>query len=87
MQLSQPTNTGQSVGIVPAAHRAAAEHHLILSQSPCLVREDVLDLAQVFSDVEGSTLERPVSSFVVHVQVPVEEVDLYYLDYLNCYVQ
>ena len=69
--------------VVPAPNRAAAEHHLILGQSPSLIREDILDLAQVFSDVESTALKGPVTSLVVHVQVPVEEVDLYELDYLN----
>lgn len=33
-----------------------SEHHLVLSQRSCLVGEDAMDLTQVLSDVEGSTL-------------------------------
>ena len=85
--LTHTCGSGEGVRIVPAAHGAAAEHHLVLCQSPGLVGEDVLDLAQVLSDVEGPGQERSVGWLVVHVQVPVEEIDLDDLDYLDGHVE
>lgn len=45
------------VRILVAHDGAAPEYHLVLGQRPRLVREDVLDLAQVLCDVEGTTLD------------------------------
>ena len=40
-------------------------------------------MTQVFSDVESTTLKGSVCSLIVHVEVPVEEVHLNKLHYLN----
>ena len=71
------------VRVVSSSYRTASEHHLILCQCASLVGEHILDLAQVLGDVESTALERHIASLVVHVQVPVKEVDLYNLDYFN----
>jgi hypothetical protein len=71
-----------------AAHDGATpEHHLVLCQGPCLVREDVLDLAQVLCDVEGSTLNGQISFFIVQVKVTVQEEYLPELYQLNGHIQ
>lgn len=71
-----------------AAHDGATpEHHLVLGQRPRLVREDVLDLAQVLRDVEGSTLNGQIGLFIVQVKVVVQEEDLPELHQLNGHVQ
>lgn len=56
---------------------------MVLRQCASLVRKDVLNLAKVFADVERPALERCVRRSIVHVTVPVDEVDLDELDYLN----
>lgn len=56
---------------------------MVLRQCASLVRKDVLNLAQVFADVERPALEWCVRRSIVHVTVPVDEVDLDELDYLN----
>lgn len=66
---------------------AAAEHHLILRQSSCLVGEQVLDLTQVLSDVEGPALDPGVQLLVVKGQVVVDEVDLAQFHDLDGHVQ
>ena len=81
------THTLEVVGVVSPSDRAATEHHLILCEGTRLVREHVLDLAQVLIDVESTTLERPVTRFIVHLHVPVDEVDLSKLDYLYSHVE
>lgn len=63
------------------------EHHLVLGQRPRLVREDVLDLAQVLSDVEGSTLNGQMGLFIIQVKVIVQEEDLPELHQLDGHVQ
>ena len=60
---------------------------MVLRQCACLVGEDILNLAEVLADVESSTLERRVRGGVVHVPIPVDEVDLDEFDYLNGNVQ
>ena len=60
---------------------------MVLRESPRLVRKDVLYLPQVFADVESSALKRSVTWGVVHVPVPVDEVDLNELDNLNRDIQ
>lgn len=59
------------VRILAAHDGTTPEHHLVLGQRPCLVGEDVLDLAQVLSDVEGSTLNGQIGLFVVQIKVIV----------------
>lgn len=66
---------------------AAAEHHLVLRQSSCLIREQVLDLPQVLGDVQGPALNPGVPPLVVQVQIVLDEVDLTQFDNLNGYVQ
>lgn len=44
---------------------AAAEYHLVLCQSSSLIREQVLDLTQLLSDVEGPALDPGVQLLVV----------------------
>lgn len=43
------------VGIVDSIDGAPLEDHVVLGQSSCLVSEDVLHLAQLLGDVQGST--------------------------------
>lgn len=75
------------VRILAAHDSATPEDHLVLSQCPRLVREDILDLAQVLSDVEGSTLNGQISLFIIQVKVIVQEEDLPELHQLNGYIQ
>lgn len=53
------------MGIFNPIDTAAAEHHLVLCQSSCLIREQVLDLTQVLSDIEGPALDPGVQLHVV----------------------
>ena len=76
------TLTCKRVRIVHATDGAATEYHVVLCQRPCLVRKDILNLPQVFANVESTALEWSVRWGVVHVTVPVYEVDLNELDYL-----
>lgn len=75
------------VRVLAAHDRATPEHHFVLGERPCLVREDVLDLAQVLRDVEGSALNGHIGLFVVQVKVIVQEEDLPELHQLNGHVQ
>lgn len=75
------------VRILAAHDGAAPEHHLVLSQRPRLVREEVLDLAQVLRDVEGPALNGRIGLFVVQVEVIVQEEDLAELHQLDGHVQ
>lgn len=75
------------VRVLAAHDRATPEHHLVLGERPCLVREDVLDLAQVLRDVEGSALNGHIGLFVIQVKVIVQEEDLPELHQLNGHVQ
>lgn len=62
---------------------AAPEHHFILSQRPCLVREDILDLPQVLCDIKSATLDPRVLLLIIQVQVLSDEehlANLYQLD-------
>lgn len=75
------------VRILAAHDGAAPEHHPVLRQRARLVGEDVLDLAQVLRDVEGTTLDGRVGLFVVQVEVVVQEEDLPELHQLDGHVQ
>lgn len=57
------------VTVLVAHDGATPEHHLILRQGPRLIREDILDLAQVLCDVEGSALNGPICFFIAQVKV------------------
>lgn len=75
------------VGVLHPKDAAAAEHHLVLRQGSGLVGEQVLDLAQVLSDVEGPALDPGVQLFVVQLQVVVDEVDLAQFHKLDGHVE
>lgn len=75
------------VTILSAHDGAAPEHHLVLGQRPRLVGEDVLDLAQVLGDVQGSALNGQIGLLVVEVKVIVQEEYLPQLHQLNGHVQ
>ena len=47
----------------------------------------MLDLPKILADVQSPTLEGEVVSGIVHFLVPVNEVDLYKLDYLHSYIE
>ena len=79
--------TSEVVGVVEATDGAAAKHHLIFGERSRLVGEDVLDLPEVLVDVERPALEGLVSGLVVHGTVPVDEVHLDELHYLQGHVQ
>lgn len=69
--------------VLGAHDGASAEHHLVLRQSAGLVREDVLDLAQVLRDVQGLALDAAVGLFVVQIDIVRDEeelADLHQLD-------
>ena len=77
----------QSVGIVNAPYCAPLEHHLVLGQSPGFVGEDVLDLAQILCDVEGSALGPPIWLGVVEIFILRDEEYLADFDDFNGHVQ
>ncbi len=71
------------MGVFYPCHSAAAKHHLVLSQRACLVREDVLHLAEVLGDVKSSALQVRVCLLVIQLRVLMDEVHLADLDDLN----
>lgn len=71
------------MGVLGAHDGASAKHHLVLCQSPGLVREDVLDLPQVLRDVQGLALDAAVGLLVVQIHVIRDEEDLADLHQLN----
>ena len=73
--------------VVLSTHSTTPKHHLIFSESASLVGEDVLDLAQVFIDVQSPAHQGPVIGSMVHAEVPANEVDLDQFDYLHCHIQ
>ena len=69
--------------VVHSPYGAAFKLHLVFSQRASLVREDVLNLSQVFRDVEGSALHPFVRLLVVQLQILGDEVDLTQLHQLH----
>lgn len=77
---STPTLTVGVVRVLYARHGAPAEHHLVLGQRARFVREHVLDLPQVFRDVQRAALQAGVGLLVVQLRVLVDEVHLAHFD-------
>lgn len=71
------------MGVLHPCHSAAAKHHLVLRQGACLVREDVLHLAEILCDIKSSALQVRVCLFVVQIHVLMDEVHLADLDDLD----
>lgn len=71
------------MGVLHPCHSAAAKHHLVLCQRACLVREDVLHLAKILSDIKSSALQVRVCLLVIQLHVLMDEVHLADLDNLN----
>lgn len=75
------------MGVLHPSHSAAAKHHLVLRQRACLVREDVLHLAEILSDIKSSALQVRVRLLVIQLHVLMDEVHLADLDNLNRHKQ
>jgi len=73
--------------IVLSSNRAALEYHLILCQSTSLVRKHVFYLSQVLIDVQCPALEGSVSDIIVHLHIPVDEINLDELDNHYSHIQ
>lgn len=71
------------MGVLHPGHSAASEHHLVFRQRASLVREDVLHLAQILSDIKCSALQVRVCLLVVQIQVLMDEVHLADFDNFN----
>ena len=75
------------VRVVHSSYSAALKLHLVFCQRACLVREDVLNLSQVFGDVEGPALHPFVWLLVIQLQILGDEVDLAQLHQLHRHIQ
>lgn len=73
--------------IVDPTNSATLELHFVLRESARLVREDILNLTQVFRDVQGPALHRLVRLLVVQLNVLHDEVHLAKLHQLHGHVQ
>lgn len=71
------------MGVLHSCHSAAPKHHLVLRQRACLVRKDVLHLAEILSDIKSSALQVRVCLLVVQIHVLMDEVHLADLYNLN----
>ena len=61
----------------------APQLHLIAGERPCLVAEDILDLAK-FLDERGRAAEcGRIRFYVVHVEIRIDELSLLELDNLH----
>ena len=69
--------------VVNSTHRTAPEGHLVLCECASLVREDVLDLSEILSDIEGSALKGLVCGSIIHFLVPIDEIYLNELDHFD----
>lgn len=75
------------MGVLHPSHSAAPKHHLVLRQRACLVREDVLHLAEILSDIKSSALQVRVRLLVIQLHVLMDEVHLADLDNLDRHKQ
>lgn len=71
------------MGVLHSCHSAATKHHLVLCERARLVREDVLHLAEILSDIKSSALQVRVCLLVVQIHVLMDEIHLADLDNLN----
>lgn len=55
------------VRVLGSCHSAAAEQHAVLCEGSRLVREQVLDLSKIFSDVQRSALHSCVQYWVIQI--------------------
>lgn len=53
------------MGVLHPCYGAAAEHHLVLCQRACFIREDVLHLTKILCDVKSSALQVRVCLLVI----------------------
>ena len=81
------TLTLKAVWIVLPTHSAAPEHHVILCECPSLIGHQILNLAEVLSDIECPTLDGCVPARVVQVEIKVDKEDLSNFHYLDGNIQ
>ena len=76
-----------ALAVRDTVNRALLELHDVLRERACLVREDVLDLAQVIRDIPRLRRAGSIKRLVVHVHVLRDEEGLNRLDDFNGDVQ
>jgi hypothetical protein len=74
---------GVGLPIFKIPDREFLEIHDILSQSACLIRENVVNGAELLIQIRGLRLSRHIFRLIIDVSVPLDEVRLNKLDDLQ----
>ena len=75
------------VRVIHTSNGTSSEHHLILSQCSCFIREHKLDLTEILRDIESTASHGSVSFLMVQIEVIVDHVHLSPLDQFNRHIQ
>lgn len=75
------------MAVVKPSYTTPSENHLVFSEGPCLVREEILDLPKVLSDVQSSALDSRVHFLIVEIYVTLNKIDLPQLHDFNGHVE
>jgi hypothetical protein len=82
-----PTLTIFFMAIIKSCHSAPSKNHLILSEGPCLIRKEVLNLPKILSNVQGSALNSGIRFLIVEVHVTLNEIYLAKLHNFNRHIE
>lgn len=73
--------------VIHTTDTATLKLHFVLRQSASLVCENILDLTQIFCDVQSPALHGLVRLLVIELDVLGDEVDLSEFDQLHGHIQ
>lgn len=71
------------MAVVKACHTTSSKNHLVLCESSCLIRKEVLNLSKILSDVQGSALNSRIHLLIVEIHVALNKIYLSQLHDFN----
>lgn len=75
------------MAVVKSSYTTPSKNHLIFSEGSCLIREEILDLPKILSDVQSSALNGRIHFLIVEIYITLNKIDLSQLHDFNGHVE
>lgn len=75
------------MAVVKSGYTTPSKNHLIFSEGSCLIREEILDLPKILSDVQSSALNGRIHFLIVEIYITLNKIDLSQLHDFNGHVE
>lgn len=75
------------MAVVKSSYTTPSKNHLIFSEGSCLIREEILDLPKILSDVQSSALNGRIHFLIIEIYITLNKIDLSQLHDFNGHVE